>query len=161
MDLTIRRPTCQCAATGRAIAPGEPFYSALVRGEGSIERVDIATDAWHGPPETTIAWWRSTMPEAGGQGPSLASPDVLLDVFERLEHVDEEESLRYLLALFLVRRRLLRVVEERAGEEGDPRTLRLHCPRRAADYFVRTAGAPVDDATAGRLTALLWSGEAA
>lgn len=160
MDLTIRRPTCQCAATGRSIDPREPFYSALVRADGGIERVDIAADAWRGPPERTIAWWRSTMPEAEAKGPSLASPDVLLDVLERLEGDDVEAALRYLLALFLVRRRVLRVVEQGGPPDGEPRTLRLMCPRRATEYRIRTIDGAPDDVT-NRLTELLWSGEAA
>lgn len=160
MDLAIRRPTSQCAATGRSIDPGEPFYSALVRGDGAIERVDFAADAWRGPPETTIAWWRSTMPEAESKGPSLASPDVLLDVLERLEGNDVEATLRYLLALFLVRRRVLRVAEQAGPQDAEPRTLRVICPRRATEYRIRTVDGPSDD-VAHRLTELLWSGEAA
>ncbi len=160
MDLTIRRPTCQCAETGRSIEPGETFYSVLVRGDGSIERVDIAADAWRGPPERTIAWWRSTMPEPRAKGPSLASPDVLLDVLERLEGDDDEERLRYLLALFLVRRRVLRVAEQGGPQEGGPPTLRVSCPRRATEYRIRTVEGASDD-VAHKLTELLWSGEAA
>lgn len=160
MDLTIRRPTCQCAATGRSIDPGMPFYSALVRAAGGIERVDIVADAWQGPPERAIAWWRSRMPEAESKGPSLASPDVLLDVLERLEGDDDEASLRYLLALFLVRRRVLRVAEHGGPQDAEPSTLRVSCPRRAAEYRIRTMAGASDD-VARRLTELLWSGEAA
>lgn len=160
MDLTIRRPTCQCAETGRSIEPGESFYSALVRAGGSIERVDVSADAWRGPPEQSIAWWRSTMPEARAKGPSLASADVLLDVLERLEGDEVESRLRYLLALFLVRRRVLRLAEQGGPPESGPPTLRVICPRRATEYRIRTVEGASDD-VAHKLTELLWSGEAA
>lgn len=161
MDLVIRRPTCRCEKTGRTIAAGETFYSAVVRADGAMRRIDYGQDAWSGPPEKAIAWWRSTMPENDAKGPSLASPDVLLDMLERLDGVEGEESLRYLLAVFLLRRRVLRVVEQRGSEEADPASLRLTCPRRAVEYLVRTAGGPNDEAIANKLSSLLWSGEAA
>lgn len=101
------------------------------------------------------------MPEADSKGPSLASTDVLLDVLERLEGDDAEASLRYLLALFLVRRRALRLAEQGGGQlDAEPRMLRVSCPRRATEYRIRAVDHASDD-VARRLNGLLWSGEAA
>ena len=161
MDLKLHRPQTTCATTGRPFAPGEMFYSALVRGAGSIARVDMAAEAWQGPPEHTIAWWRSRYPQAGVAGPTLAPADVLLDALESLEE-GGDEPLRYLLALQLVRRRVLRIVDEPA-EADRGGGLTLVCRKRDREYRVR----PVDaaevaaDGVEGRLAALLWSGDAA
>lgn len=176
MDVKIHRPTCRCAATGRPISAGETFYSALVRDGAGVGRIDVAGDAWTGPPADTIAWWRSIMPTADEKGPTLASPDVLLDVLERLEGSADEAALRYLLALFLVRRRILRIAERQPScDEGRP-PLRLACPRRATEYLVEQGGPPRradgepheqherrgnDAEIQRRLEELLWSGEAA
>lgn len=160
MDLKLHRPQPACARTGRAFTARERFHSALVRGAGGLERVDICDEAWEGPPPETIAWWRSTFPTAEQSGPSLAPPDVLLDAFESLEESRDEESLRYLLALQLVRRRVLRIVSE-AGTPGDE--LVLACRKRDREYRVRSV--PPDAAAAPgveeKLAALLWSGDAA
>lgn len=157
MDLKLHRPQPACARTGRPFTAQERFHSALVRGAGGLERVDICDEAWNGPPPETIAWWRSTFPTAAQSGPSLAPPDVLLDALESLEESRDEESLRYLLALQLVRRRVLRIVSE-AGDE-----LVLACRKRDREYRVR--GVPPDAAAASdveeKLAALLWSGDAA
>jgi len=163
MDYRIHRPDCRCGSTGKPLAPGERFYSSLVRREGKIERLDIATDAWAGPPIGSLAWWRSTMPAAEATA-TLAPAEVLLDVLEQLADsaADEERSLRYLLALVLVRRRVLRIIDEDLTPSGDsPALLGLHCRRRSCDYRVAIAPPPAATAAAvqQRLLDLLWSGE--
>lgn len=162
MDLKIHRPQAACSLTGRPFVAGEPMYSALVRGAAGLERVDVAAEAWTGPPERALAWWRSAVPAASTGGAVLAPPDVLLDVFEELEGRAEDEPLRFLLALQLVRRRILRIVDDVPGG-GSADELLLACRKRDRDYRVRTV--PAADAAADgleeRLSALLWSGDAA
>ena len=161
MDLKLHRPQMTCATTGRPFAPGEAFYSALVRRSGAVERLDVAVEAWQGPPEESIAWWRSRYPEAGAAAPSLAPPDVLLDALESLEE-GSDDPLRYLLALQLVRRRVLRIADEAADASAEG-ALVFTCRKRDREYRVR----PVDaaeitaDGVEARLAALLWSGDAA
>ena len=158
MDLPLRAPQATCATTGRAFAPGEPFHSALVRGEEGLERVDVSTEAWTGPPPGAVASWRSAYPVAGAAGPVLAPVDVLLDALEELGDAPDESAVRYLLALHLVRRRVLRILDGRPG--GDD-SLVLVCRRREREYRVPAADVRAASAVADRLAALLWSGEAA
>jgi len=164
MDIRLHRPQPVCTCTGRGFAAGEPFVSALVRGAGGLVRIDVAAEAWEGPPAGTLAWWRSRYPTPGETGPVLAPVDVLLDALEALEEDPTAEPLRYLLALQLVRRKVLRILEpagEATAEDAD--TLSLACRRRERDYRVRsvTAAEAADPDVAARLEALLWSGEAA
>jgi hypothetical protein len=162
MDIKLHRPHGTCAISGRAFAPGEGFYSALVRAHGGLDRLDVAAEAWTGPPDKTLAWWRSAYPAAGAAGPELAPVDVLLDVLEEMEGREDDVAVRYLLALQLVRRRVLRIVDGPA-DVADAGDLVLACRKRDREYRVRVApperaaAAPVED----RLTALLWSGGAA
>lgn len=162
MDIKLHRPRGTCAVTGRAFAPGEGFYSALVRSPGGLDRLDVAAEAWSGPPDKSLAWWRSAYPAADSAGPELAPIDVLLDVLEEMEGREDDAPLRYLLALQLVRRRTLRIVEGPAVPGGSAELV-LSCRRRDREYRVRTV--PPDRSAAAeveaRLTALLWSGGAA
>lgn len=164
MDLKLHRPHGSCHHSRRAFVPGELFYSALVRAPTGLERIDAAPECWSGPPEQTLAWWRSTFPAAQG-GPELAPVDVLLDVVEQLDGQPDDASLRYLLALELVRRRVLRIVDRHgvAGPADEPDVLELACRRRDTTYAVAVSlpSAAELDAVQTRLTALLWSGGAA
>jgi hypothetical protein len=164
MDLKLHRPNGCCGKSGRGFVPGELFYSALVRSKGTLDRLDVSAEAWDGPPEQSLAWWKSTYPAADAAGSTLAPVEVLLDVLEQLDGRPEETALRYLLALELVRRRVLRVVDRHGTATAiDPDTMHLACRRRDSEYRVQVVPARVAaaDGVQERLAALLWSGGAA
>lgn len=164
MDIKLHRPNGSCAKSGRGFSAGELFYSALIRGPGTLERLDISAASWDGPPAQTLAWWKSTYPTADAAASALAPVDVLLDVLEQLDGRPEEAALRYLLALELVRRRVLRIVDRHgAAADGDTEAMHLACRRRDSEYRVQVIPARIAaaDGVQERLSALLWSGEAA
>jgi hypothetical protein len=160
MDLKLHRPQTVCATTGRTFTAGDVICSALVRRSGTIERVDVAADAWTDPPDGAVAWWRCRYPAPQDAAREPAPAEALLDALEALED-SADEPLRYLLALQLVRRRVLRLAEGRDGD--DPQVLVLSCRRRGRDYHVRvvTAAEAAGPGVEDRLAALLWSGDAA
>jgi len=163
MDYKLHRPQPACSRTGRGFTAGEEFFSILVRGAAGLERVDVAADAWEGPPAEAVAWWRSRQPEAAESGPVLAPVDALLDALEALEGSPADAAVRYLLALQLVRRRALRIETPPADTTGDPDAIVFSCRRRDRDYRIQPVPPDMaaDPEVAARLTALLWSGEAA
>jgi hypothetical protein len=171
MDLKLQRPGTVCQATEAVFAPGDTIYSAVVRDGGGLVRLDWSATAWSGPPKNTLAWWRSIVPEPEEKGIQLAPVDILLDTLEALGTEPDEAPLRYLLALQLVRRRVLRFAEpavaataEQANRSGADRqaaeTVAFSCRRRDCDYTVVVAvPAPADrQAVEERLAGLLWSG---
>lgn len=162
MDLKLHRPRPVCSRTGRGFTAGETFVSVLVRGQGGLERLDVAPEAWDGPPPGTVAWWKSRYATLGEAGPTLAPVDVLLDALESLDGDEESQPLRYLLALQLVRRRVLKVLEQHAETDRDG-SLALSCRRRDREYRVPaiSVARATDPGVAAKLDALLWSGEAA
>ena len=171
MDLKLHRPHAACAQTGRPFAAGEPFFSALVRSQGRLDRCDYAAAAWEGPPANTLAWWRSTYPAATAATATLAPAEVMLDVLEELEGSETDAALRYLVALELVRRRVLRFVDrpvDRPAGEVPPVAphrpqMIVACRKRDREYRVPTVSSQ-EACAAGveeRLTLLLWSGGAA
>lgn len=164
MELKLHRPRASCTHTSRPFVAGEPIVSALVRSEGRLDRCDYAAASWAGPPANTLAWWRSTFPVTPTDGTSLAPADVLLDVVEELDGREDDRPLRYLVALELVRRRVLRFADRQPDDEiTTPTELILVCRKRDREY--RIAAVSTREATAPgveqRLTSLLWSGGAA
>mgnify|MGYP006280773487 CR=1 FL=1 len=162
MDTKIHRPQPQCSRTGRPFLPGDALVSTLVRSPEGLLRVDVGAASWTGPPEKCLAWWRCTYPRPDAAGNVLAPSETLLDLVEQLGADPAEETLRYLLALELVRRRVLRFLDP-SGEGADDGRLRLGCRKRDCEYVVTVAppGPGTAKETETRLAALLWSGEAA
>ena len=135
MDYEIQRCTRHCAETGRELAPGESFYSVL-RAEGAdLQRYDYAADTWQGPPEDAIGWWKSQIPDSGAQRKHWAPNDVMLQFFDELAEQPDKQDMRYVLALLLVRRRVMRL-EESEVDEHRREIVVLYCPRRETTYRI-------------------------
>ncbi len=148
MEYDFQRCTRRCAVTGRELAPGETYYSALVEAGRALRRVDYSAEAWAGPPEGAIGWWRSHLPRVDRDRPQPPPSDRLLQVFEELQGQPDRADFCYLLALLLVRRRLLRLDEEQRDASGRE-ILVLYCPRRDTTY--RVPAVPPDPSRAGIL----------
>ena len=136
MDYEIRRCSRHCAKTGRDLAPGEEFYSVLFAEGAEVVRADYSVEAWEGPPEGAVGWWKSQIPNPQATRVRLAPNEVLLQLFDQLEGQPDKQDMRYVLSLLLVRRRVMRTEESEVDSEGRP-MLVLYCPRREATYKVR------------------------
>jgi len=135
MEYEIARSAKSCTATGREFVPGETFFSALIALGAELKRCDYSTAAWQGPPPGTVGWWKSQMSDQSVRRSHWAPNDVLLSFFDDLAEQPDKQDMRYVLALLLVRRRVMRMEEEQHDEAGRERLL-LYCPRRDTQYEV-------------------------
>ena len=143
VEYDIQRCTRRCHATERELAPGEVVYSVLVEAGGNISRHDYSAEAWRGPPEDSLGWWKGTIADASSKRMHWAPNDVMLHYFEQLDGNPAKEDVRYVLALLLVRRRIVRV----ESTEKDPagiETLVVYSPRNEAEYRVKVAMPPAE-----------------
>ena len=134
----VARSTGQCAATGKAFAPGERYVATLVERQpdsGLFERVDFSVEAWQNgarpqAPLRIFGVWRANFQEQVAARKPLLGDDELLDLFEQLGEATEPRqiSFRYVLTLLLVRRRLLRMMGTKARTAERP-ALMLVLPR--------------------------------
>ncbi len=158
MDYEIQRCTRSCAASGKELTPGEEFYSVLIAQGAELKRYDYSAEAWQGPPEEAVGWWKSQMPSPTSKRIHWAPNDVMLHFFEQIESQPEKQDMRYVLALLLVRRRVLRLEDQQRDEQGGE-VLVLYCPRRETTY--RVAALPPDssriDAIQEELANLLFA----
>lgn len=134
LDFEIQRCSRRCAATDRELTPGEWFYSVLLAEGGDVVRRDFAADAWQGPPEEAIGWWKSQMPSPDAKKMHWAPNDVMLHYFEQLEGREDKQDVRYVLALLMVRRRIMKL--EESVTEDEQEILVLYCPRNENQYRV-------------------------
>ena len=135
MDYEVQRCTRHCAKSGRELAPGESFYSMLVVEGAALQRYDYSVDAWEGPPEEAVGWWKSQMPDSSTKKKHWAPNDVLLQFFDELAEQPDKQDMRYVLALLMVRRRVMRLEEHEEDEQGRE-VLVLYCPRRDTTYKI-------------------------
>jgi hypothetical protein len=160
VEYDIQRCTRRCHATGRELAPGEAVYSVLVDSGGNVARQDFSADAWQGPPEDAIGWWKGTIADSAGKRAHWAPNEVMLHYFEQLEGNPAKEDARYVLALLLVRRRIVRVESNEKDAAGNE-TLVVYSPRNEAEYRVKVVmpTAEREAAIQAELSELLQGGE--
>ena len=118
IDFDITKCTKKCFDSGREILPGETLVSALIQEGSQIERRDFAEEAWSEPPEGCIGWWRTQIPEAPAATNKMPPPEILVRLYDELSNSEAtNEGLRFVLALLLIRKRLLR--EEPMLQDSD------------------------------------------
>jgi len=119
----IARPTGQCAFTGRPLASGEHYISALVEAPLDetpatssnilgFKRLDISSEAWAegNRPEHLFSFWKSVVPQPNQKKKLFVDDGVLMDLLRRLADAGQQQRLafRFVLALVLMRKKLLR-----------------------------------------------------
>lgn len=135
VDFEFKRSSRICSLTGQPIRPGQAFFSVLVESaQGDFVRSDISADAWQGPPENCLGWWQSRVPELEKGRVYWAPNEVLLNVFQHAAGLPEQQPVAFVMALLLVRKRILQWKE--SVHRGDQRFLRLHDARGHQDYEI-------------------------
>ena len=149
MVYDIQPSTRRCTQTGRELIAGERYYSALVEDHTGLVRHDYSPEAWQGPPEGAIAFWQARVAAAEEPQRPTVPHDVLLGLMDRLDAGGEamREDLKYLLALWLVRRKQFQLVETR--KEAGTSRLEFRCRRTGRSYKIAEP-----KLVAGRLEAL-------
>jgi hypothetical protein len=142
LDFEVQRCTRHCAETGREFVPGETYFSALIEQGGDVVRRDYSVEAWRTPPAGALGWWKSQMPEPHARKLHWAPNDVMLHYFEQLDGVADKQDVRYILALLMIRRRVLRLEQTETDAQGGE-VLALYCPRNENEYRAAVA-APGD-----------------
>jgi hypothetical protein len=146
MDYQFRNLGKQCAGSGRPLEPGEECISVLAEQKGQIVRLDYSASEWKGPPEGTIGQWRSQVPHAVQVNAAKVDPEILLQFFEQMvESANPTHAkLVYVLALYLLQRRRLRLEGSGEGEDGNL-TLELIGSRGEGPYRIRDQQLPEDE----------------
>ena len=114
-DWDIKSRAHTCSRTGREFEEGEFFYTMLVREGDGFRREDLSEDAWKERNDNIepFSFWRSKYEPPAPPPPEPIAKD---DAEGLLRHLIEENdpsrmNARYILALMLERKRLLRPVE--------------------------------------------------
>lgn len=117
-EYKVSRCSRQCHHQQRPLRDGEWYYSVVIEDGDEYLRRDYSAESWQGPPESAVGWWKSRMPTSDEKKMVLAPPEVLIDLLRQMGDLPGKEKCRYLLALMLMRRRLIRPVTGSAGDDS-------------------------------------------
>ncbi|HOB75310.1 MAG TPA: hypothetical protein PKG54_12395 [Phycisphaerae bacterium] len=150
----LARATGRCALTGRTFEEGEAYYAVLFDTPAGLERRDYSLDAWTGPPEGAFCHWRGRVPVREKKSAALEiDQQMLTQLFVGLEDEQSEsrQQFRFVLALLLMRKRVLRF--EQAIRKGEQEYWQM---RLLSDKSLHQVLNPrLDDQQVSRLSAQL------
>ncbi len=107
-EYKVNRCTRHCHALNRPLKDGEWYYSVVMQNDEDFVRRDYSAEGWQGPPDDAIGWWKNRMPTADDKQLVPAPPEVLIDLLQQMANFPDRAKSRYLLALMLMRRRIIR-----------------------------------------------------
>ena len=137
-DWTIQSRSPHCTVTGIAFNEGEYFYTLLFNEKEGFRREDMCEEAFknRGDSPAPFSFWRSKFelpPPAAPEPVSRQTAEDLLRTY-MLESGIEHANARYILALMLERKRLLREVEVKRGNDGSLTRIYEHV--KSGEVFV-------------------------
>ena len=140
-EWSIQSRADRCARTGHEFAGGENFYTLLFRDRHGFHREDISEEAWaqlrKNDAEKTqpFSFWRSRYEPPPAVAPEPLAKQTAEDLLRRYmeENDASHANARYILALMLERKRLLKPVETQNSAEG--RTL-IYQHAKTGELFV-------------------------
>ena len=138
-DWTIQKRTDVCAATARPFVEDEFFYTLLFDEAGVYRREDLSEEAFKGRPADApqpFSFWRSKYtppppPPAEALGKQTA--EDLLRAY-MAEPTPQHANVRYLLAVMLERKKILREIEVKRSDVGG--RLRVYEHAKSGEVFV-------------------------
>ena len=118
----VQRPTGHCAFTQQPIQPGDAYIATLVEEGDNLLRVDVSTEAWNAGqrPQNLFSYWKAIAPEPNQKKKMFVDDEVLMNLVQRLADAEQPQrrAFRFVLALILMRKKLLRY------DRTDPRKVR-------------------------------------
>ncbi len=123
-DFQIKRTSRHCRVSGRELLPGEDYVSELVAlpvdSSNDFERHDYSLGQWNGPAPGSVGWWRCRIPVMNAGKVYWAPAEVQREYFTRLLAEPRNEAKAFVMAMLLVRRKMLRLEHEETDDAGNP-----------------------------------------
>lgn len=131
------RANC-CAVTGAEFQDGDYFYTLLFEDGHGLRREDISEAAWKERNDNQLpySFWRSKYEAPPPPAPEAITKHTAEDLLRRYmeENSPQHAAARYLLAVMLERKRILKEVE--AKQTGDGVLTRIYEHTKSGEVFV-------------------------
>jgi hypothetical protein len=137
-DWTIQSRAHACAATGRAFNEGDYFYTLLFLENGAYRREDLCEEAFKSRNENVqpFSHWRAKYVPPPPPEQEAVSKQTAEDLLRQYmdENSPEHANARYILAVMLERKRQLKEVEVKRGDDGT--LLRIYEHAKTGEVFI-------------------------
>ena len=129
----IQRATGVCAFTNRSLEPGEIYIATLVdaplpegqkpaKDDPGFVRMDICIEAWEEGkrPQNLFSFWKTTVAHPSKKKKLFVDNSVLFNLLLRLadETQPQRQAFRFVIALILMRKKLLRYDKSAKLDKG-------------------------------------------
>jgi hypothetical protein len=137
-EWTIQSRAEKCAATGEPFQDGEYFYTLLFDEKDGLRREDLSEAAWKARNDNIqpFSFWRSKFEVPPPAAPEPLGKQTAEDLLRRYMQEDAAHlaAARYLLAVMLERKKLLKEVECKTTADGQ--VTRIYEHAKTGEVFV-------------------------
>lgn len=122
MDWNISKGADRCLVCGKVFQEEEDFFSSLYADRYNLLRKDYCVTCWtNNQDHTFFSFWKTRMPTKEEPKKRQVDEGAILDLFLRLGEEPDPwaRNLRYVLALFLLRKKHLKLKEQGTDEQGE------------------------------------------
>ena len=137
-EWSIQSRASRCAVTGVPFQDGDYFYTLLFEDGPGLRREDISEAAWKERNENQqpYSFWRSKFEAPPPAAPEPLAKQTAEDLLRRymVESSGQYSAARYLLAVMLERKKLLKEVETKRTAEGG--LTRIYEHTKTGEVFV-------------------------
>lgn len=112
MEWKINKSSSGCIICDKEFCEEEEYYSALFDESNIFTRKDFCASCWNGDKKGGLfSFWKTKVPKKGKPVQRFVNIEIFLDMFIRLEGSIEahQKNLRYVLALYLIRKKIFRL----------------------------------------------------
>ncbi len=139
IDWSIQNRADRCFATGEAFRDGEFFYTVLYDEKTGFRREDLSEAVWNERSKEGVqpfSFWRSKFEVPPPAAPEALGKQSAEDLLRRymIDPTPEHANVRYILALMLERKRLLKEIEVKHGDDGS--LTRIYERAKTGEVFV-------------------------
>ncbi len=140
MEWELASSRGSCSECGRPFDENEEYWSAIFPTDDGFSRGDYCTNCWHGYADGMFSFWRTQCRREPAPAKRFVNNEVILEFFERLcEAADPSKAkLRFIMAVLLLRKRLLKEKSRRRDEKGV--FWIVECPALGKSFEVRDEG---------------------
>ncbi len=154
MEWNIVKNTRTCGKCQKTLQEEETVYSCLLLDSNAFTRADFCGDCWKNPSGIPqfFSFWKTTVPRKDVPKRKVIDNAAIMNLFLRLgesgEHHDEPwaKNMRYVLALFLMRKKLLKLEKHGRDDMGEfmelysreeDKLFKIHNPRLGDEEAAR------------------------